>query len=204
MDEVVALLALPTSTISAVAIGFLAYRTAYTGKDAAHSGVDVVLTSAVFALVFRVIERALGAPGIPFAVTLGLAALATLCAAAVWRRWGERHVFQLLRLSGVSISDRSVTAWDRLRVEPLLRPKQVVVQRKDGTALMCDRLSAYADQPTGALIFGADGSVALYVTDASAPGSAEWEPQEVTGPDDWGSLMTYIPADEIAQISVRY
>lgn len=52
--------------------------------------------------------------------------------------------------------------------------------------------------------FGADESVALYVTDVLSPGDSDWTPQEVEGPEDWGSLMTYIPAGEVAQLMVRY
>lgn len=202
MNDVVSLLSLPTDTLAAISVGYMAYRIGFTGKDATHSGIDVVFMTLVFALVFRLASVfAAGLGAIPSNIA-GLAV--ALGAAMLWRRWGERAVFRGLRMARISVSDRSQSAWDRLRVDPALIPSQIVVRRKDGTWLMCDRIDRFNDHATGACIFGADGSVAFYATDAMSPGDDDWVATDVSGPEDWGDLMTYIPAAEIAQISLRY
>lgn len=204
MDNVASLLDLPTETLIALAGGYVGYRIWSTGKDGTHGAMDVAFGSLVFAMICRLGAAGLAAADAPEAIQAAAGMVVAVVAAAGWRKWGERLMSGVLRRIGISISDRHVTAWDPLRVNPNLRPSQIIVRRKDGTQLMCDQLERFAAFPAGPCRFGADGSVALYVTDTLSPGDQDWEPQDVTGPDDWGNLMTYVPAVEVAQLMVRY
>lgn len=201
MSEIERLLNLPLPILAALAAGYIGYRVAYVGRDGPHDPVDTVFLSLVFAAVAQGVMVVA-----PFVPLLGapLAIGCTLLVAMVWRKWGSRWGHRLMRHLGVSISDRFRTAWDPLRVEPALRPTQVTVHLRDGDVLMCNRLSAYADRPTGACRFGADGSVALYVTDRFPKGAATWEPCTPEGEDDWGCLISYVPASEITRLDIRY
>lgn len=204
MNDVVPLLNLPTATLIALAGGYAGYRIWATGKDAGHGAMDVVFGSLVFALISRLATTGMESAGSPVILQAATGVLASVAAAMVWRKWGESLFFRALRGMRVSISDRHRTAWDPARVNPDLHPTQIIVRRKDGVQLMCERVSRFNSTPTGCCCFGADGSVALYVTDVMEPGADDWESQSPDGPDDWGTLMTYVPASEVAQLMVRY
>ena len=200
MTEVERMLTLPLPTLVVLAAGYMGYRLAYVGRDATHGALDTAFLSLVFAALAQGIMTA--AP-LPSSGAMATALTATLGAALVWRRWGDGMVQKLLRRTGFSISDRHVTAWDSLRTNPDLRPTQIMVELKDGKTLMCDRLSDFDARPTNACRLGADGSVAMYVTDVFRPGSEDWEKCSPIDPA-WGGLITYIPAGEIALLEVRY
>lgn len=204
MNDVLSLLDLPTTTLIALAGGYIGYRLWATGKDVTHTGMDVAFGSLVFAMVCRLAAETAAAQGVALIFQAATGVLVTALTAMMWRKWGEKYLFKALRRLRVSISDRHRTAWDPLRVDPDLHPTQIIVRRKDGTQLMCERMSRFDRVPTGACCFGADGSVMLYVTDVLEPGADDWEAMEPVGPDDWGNLMTYVPASEIAQLMVRY
>lgn len=204
MNDVASLLQLPTDTIVVLAAGFLGYRIASVGLDRGHGSADVIFGSLVFAVVARITAMAVATAGGSVWAATASSIVITCLAAMLWRRWGSTWAYRLLRAAGVSTSDRHQTAWDPLRVNPALRPSQIIVRRKDGTQLMCDRLDRFAALPTRSCLFGADGSVALYVTDARGAEDEDWVSQDVEGPDDWGNLMTYVPASEVAQLMVRY
>lgn len=205
MNDVISLLALPTESLIALAGGYIGYRLTANGKDASHTNIDVVFGTLVFALISHLTSIATQANGVPLYLGALLAVLAAAATALLWRKWGEGALFWFCRRIKVSISTRHHTAWDPLRVKANLHPVQIIVKRKDGMQLMCSRLSDFAGKETGACWFGADGSVALYVTDVLEPGEdKDWVAQDIEGPDDWGALMTYIPASEVKQLMVRY
>lgn len=204
MNDITSLLNLPTATLIALAGGYIGYRITATGKDGSHTGVDVAFGSLVFALVSRLAAVGMSRISVSLALQAVAAILAASVVAILWRKWGERCFFTILRDMRVSISDRHRTAWDPLRVNPGLHPTQIIVRRKDGVQLMCERVSRFDYMPTGACCFGTDGSVVLYVTDVLEPGAEDWEELDPRGPDDWGTLMTYVPASEVAQLMIRY
>lgn len=208
MTELEALLNLPFQTIALLASGYMAYRIAYTGKDTTHAPVDVVFLTFVFAFAAKLGAQIFGSVPHPFAQPLPQAASALfgLCLALLiacgWRRYGEGAAFNALRRIGVSNSDRQLTAWQSIIANPRLRLTQVMVRRTDGTFLMCDRVSTFAHH-SPRLILGSDGSIALHVTHQMGAADADWEAIDVAGPDDWGNLITYIPASQVAQIHLR-
>ncbi|CDO60818.1 hypothetical protein BN1012_Phect2605 [Candidatus Phaeomarinobacter ectocarpi] len=204
---------LPFATLVVLAAGFAAYRVAFTGKKKGHGTIDIVFITVVFAALAKfafefVIDRL--TPTAPDEVT-ALAALAAstaafatvLIAAGVWRRWGEDVFNATLRAGDISYSDGHVSAWDCVRVSTSARPTQLVVRKTSGKQLMCDNLEAWEKFPFGPSIYGEDGSIALYVTGVRQDATVDWleiEPLD----DSAGASMTYIPADQISEIEVRY
>ena len=204
MDDVVSLMELPTRTLVALAGGYLGYRISAAGKGTDHNAADVVFGALVFAMVCQVASDLAAAITRSELAQAMVGIQAAVLAAMMWRRNLEKLAAQLLRSFGVSVSDRHLTAWDPLRADARLRPSQVTVHLQGGDVLMCERLSHFSNRPTGACRFGADGSIAMYVTHRFPNGASDWEECDVTGPDDRGSLISYIPASAIIRIDVRY
>lgn len=201
MTDLPDLLTLPLDTIAVLAAGYLGYRLAYAGKDARHAGIDTLFMSLVYALVAKLALHGLTLLAIPHLIAIPVAVAAALLVAAVWRKWGERVVFRSLRGMGISTSDRSTTAWENLRVKPGFAPTTYLVQKADGTLLMCQTPENFAHLRDGPCILGSDGSIALFVTHRRLPGCLDWEGRDVFDPV-LGYAMTYVPASQIVEIRV--
>lgn len=204
MQDIVSLLSLPTQTLVVMAGGYIGYRISAVGKDTRHTTVDVVFNTLVFGLICRTCSEAAMAVQLHPWLGAAMGMFGACVAAMVWRRYLEATWAKALKTLGVSISDRHLTAWDPLRVNPALRPSQITVHLQSGDVLMCDNVPHFANRPTGPCSFGIDGSVALYVTQRFPKGASEWIECDVTAPDDWGCQISYIPADQIERIDVRY
>ena len=210
MDHVDALLKLPYETLALLASGYLSYRLAYTGKDAAHSTVDVIFTTCVFAFIAKLttVFFALALPPQPEVLAwllppiVGL--ICALGAAALWSSHLQEVVYNRKRESGISDHDGQPNVWRSMLARRLAPPTRLVVTLKSGTELMCDQLAKFNDAPMGPCLFGEDGSVAMYVTDIHKPGATSWEEFEPYDPEfpAWGYSMSFIPASEIASIDV--
>jgi len=202
MTDAQILLNLPSDTLTVLVAGYLGYRLAYTGKDASHSAVDVVFLSLVFTLAAQG-GLLLGNPARP-GIGIAAALVAALTVAALWRKWGEAAAFRLLRWAAISHSDRTLTAWDRIRTDATLRPSQLIVRRRDGRRLMCERLADFGKEPLGPCIYGSDGSVALFVTHERGPDDADWVATPNAADEHWGRLITLVPAAEVTAIYLRH
>ena len=167
MIEVQTLLDLPMETLAALASGYIGYLLAYTGKDATHMGVDVIFLTFVFAALAKLVsvwfEAWVSSSPNPATAVFWVAVLCLLSvviAAALWRRFGEVHVFNTLRKLKVSDSDRYQTAWETITLCSGVYPSQLIVREKDGSAIMSERLDNSSKAPFGPCVFGSDGSIA--------------------------------------------
>lgn len=200
MNEVQSLLSLPLETLAVLAAGYLGYRLGYVGRDQGHKPTDVLFISLAFAFVARL-------SGDFFCAGLGVLAVAliglgaALLAATFWRVWGAGWTYRLLRAARISASDHHISAWDTIRLRRGFWPGVLVVQKTDGTLLMCHHPENFAHLRDGPFILGEDGSVALFVTDRCCPGQAEWAPREVFDPV-LGHEMTYVPAGQVGEIRI--
>lgn len=207
MHEMQLLLDLPFETLVVLAGGYLSYRLAYTGKDASHTSVDVVFLTVVFGALARLtmsFAAVLLPSGQLFAMIAPiLGVFLALSGAAFWRRCGEAWASRMFRWLKVSHSDRYRTAWEVISTNAGLHPTQLMVRRKDGGLLMCENLSRFSNEKVNPCIYGSDGSIALFVTHQMPPDKVDLEEIEVHA-EGWGSLITYIPASEIAGIYARH
>lgn len=208
-DDIRKLLDLPLGTLAILAAGYIGYRIAFTGKDKTHATIDVIFLTLTFAVLAKFISGSLApwvASGAQTKTAAGWSALASFAgvvvAAAGWRAFGELTVFNTLRRLKVSHSDRYQTAWETVMLRSGTKPSQLIVRKKDGTALMSERLADFAGELLGPCIFGSDGSIALYVTHFKAS-AGDWEEIGAAATPDWGLPITYIAAAEIGEIEVR-
>ena len=205
-DEIKYLLELPSQILVVLASGFIAYRIAYTGKDSGHKSVDVIFFTAVFAAFSRLVIAGVALFNTGSVATwssYGLAFIVAVAAAAFWRRAGEEWVRGALRWTGISTSDRYTSALETMMAREGHKPNQLVVRKTDGSAVMCERLADFEHAPYGPCLLGPDGSVSLYVTDSRSGQGSDWEPVP-TVKNDWGVALTFIPADHVAEIELRY
>lgn len=198
------LLDLPTDTLIVFGAGYLAYRTAYDGLRSRHKPLDVTFISIAFGLVAKLVLISLaGAPIYNFA-SAGIAVASTLLVAAVWRLYFKHLWGKLLRFAHVSYSDGMGTAWDKVRTDTKTYTTQLFVKSKGGDVMLCEDLSNFIEHPFGPCQYGEDGSISMYVTAIKLSGESKFSDKNPNAPDEhWGSKITYIPADQIAEISVR-
>lgn len=208
-NEVQQLLDLPLATLAALSVGYVSYRIAFTGRDAKHGSVDIVLITFVFGFIAKSVAEAISAHAELAADRQGYAVFAgivfALLSASVWRKWLSGLTFNRLKAWGISGSDRHTTAWQSM-VDRGESPQRLVVRKKDGEQLLTETLFNFNGAPLGPCILGEDGSVGMYVTHRMLAGSDEWEERETFDPaqPDWGYAMTYVPASEIADIRISF
>lgn len=202
MDDVQALLDLPLETLVVLASGYIGYRIAYSGKDKSHRPIDIALISIAFGLVAKLLFGVVETLALHQVVQPLLAGLGAVLAAALWRKWGEGWALALLRASDVSYSDGTASAWEAIISSTRHKPSQLIVQKTDGSQLMCRSLQTYNSKPHGPCLYGEDGSIAIYATHYRAEVTGKWED---TDPDDdnFGAVLTYVPPNQIDQIEIR-
>lgn len=200
--EITSLLALPVETLAALGGGYLAYRLAFTGRNAGHRQVDTILLVLLFGLIVQVASGSM-----PESISQGFVAavgISLACAvAAVWRAWLEPMMRQMWRSLGVSDHDGQPNVWrSALARAELNGPTRVLVTMKDGTAYMSDDLAQFSDAPMGPCLFGEDGSIALYITHTCGKDDDAWE-EHTPRCEGYGDLMTFIAPDDIKLIEVQ-
>lgn len=202
MNDVQALLDLPLETLVVLAAGYAGYRIAYSGKDKSHRPIDIALISLAFGLVAKVLFGVVEVSEFNQIVRPIVAGLGAALSAVFWRKWGEGWAQYLLRASEISYSDGTVSAWETIISSTRYKPSQLIVQKTNGSQLMCRSLNPYKSKPHGPCLYGEDGSIALYVTHYRADVSKKWEDIDVID-DDFGAVLTYIPSNRIDEIEIR-
>lgn len=196
------------STLLLVASGYAAYYVANVGIREHHKPADVTFSTLIFAFAsafaFYFCRWSLG---LTLVLTSGITFVFGMLVGALWRKFGRPHFAHLLRRTDISHSDDLPSAWMALFGERRVAT-QLSVLLKDGTWLMCADLSKFAMSPNGPCVLGAKGDVLMYVTDKMTDKQSKRGSGFVLAPDPidvlWGHEITYIPADQIARIILRY
>jgi hypothetical protein len=202
MNEIATLLSLPFDTLFVVAVGYLGFRAAYIGRGAGNNAIDTLFLSAVFGLIAKATVVGLTTWPVSNGIAYPASILVTLSLAYAWRGFAQELVFKLLRWLRINDHDGFSNVWQSMLARPLPVVSQVVVRLKSGRHVMCDNTVLYQDYPLGPVLFGEDGSVALYVTHVRTDPVEGWVEQSPVI-DGWGNSMTFIRADEISDVSVR-
>jgi hypothetical protein len=211
------LLQLPYQTLAILAAGYLAYRLAYVGRDSTHQTIDTVAIVLVFAFIAQATSvgflaayravwpvKSLQEPSLWVGYVVSVAGLlSSVLSAAVWRRASTSIVPEFLRRARISAADRNVAAWQTIINREDSGPSAITVVKTDGSAVMCERLDDYKNEPFGPVVLGQDGSVALYVTSSRAAGTKEWIDSSPFY-EDWGPEITIISASEISEVRIRH
>lgn len=202
MEATNQLLNLPFATLVALGLGYIGYRVAYVGHDGAHGPTDVIFISLVFAAIAKGVMML--APNLPYPMAL-LALALVFGTAAFWRVRVAPWLLSCFRSAGLSNHDRGRTVWESMLMrQNLPGVTQLRVKLKDGRELMCNDVGQFKNEPTGACLFGSDGSIAMHVTRSRDPDEEDWTVEDAVVTDPvWGREMTFIPAAEISRIRVR-
>lgn len=199
---------LPLEVQIALGGGYLGYRVAYSGLQRGHSPTDATMLSLAFGLVGVAVFRLAGVLPGAWAIALGIpaAVLATAAAGAAWRAKGRALAADLLQKARVHQDDGLYAAWDTLIQERGLSVTQARVITRDGRDLHCASVGRYRDGPGKGLILGCDGGIVMVVEEEEATdGEIDLDGPARTAivDPDWGTRLTYIPADMIARAELR-
>lgn len=191
---------LPLTLQIGLATGYLAYVTAYASKRRHHTVVDATFMTFAFGAPAVVLQTVAPLPPLAFAVA---AAAINLCFAVLWRMLGHRLWVALMRAGKVHYEDGLTDAWETVITTPGLKVGQVSVHTTDGRVLYLNDPDKYVDAPEGGLTFGTNGSVLMVVEEERMPDGTEQVREGISDPH-WGTRMTYLPANQIVRINVRY
>lgn len=209
------LLALPWQVQIVIVGGYLAYVVAYTGKRSAHKAVDTVSIILCFGgisiLTFEALDEFV--PEIINLFGQDLTLLREFCLAVcsmmsavgfaiLWRRYLGNSVRNILGRLSKNDDDGLPTGWDTIIQTPNFDYSQLNVTLKNGNKLECDAMGNFNDLPNGPCILGGDGSIAMYVTHIEDAKGIHREANNLVSKER-GARMTFIPADQIAEVDIR-
>ena len=203
MDDLAKLVNLPWATLLTLASGYAGYYIANVGVRDHHKAIDITFSTLVFgffsAFVYAICRIQFDANLLTAsAISFGSALLFGGC----WSRLGRTALESALRRSDVSLSDDVPSAWVAL-FRARTYATQLSIKLKDGTWLKCEDLGLFADHPNGPCVLGGKGDVLMYVTHVKGPKDDDFEACTALIDTTWGDEITYIPADQIAQVDYR-
>lgn len=200
-ELVTKLAGLPLQLQVIAAAGYCAYRLAYLGIGHSHRATDTIFSSLAFGLVAAIAMLASARWGIVASAACGI--VMAIMSGVVWRLWLRHGLRNLMRKTGYSWSDDTVSAWDHLHEYNRTGPTQLTVELDDGTSLFCSDAGRLEDLPFGPYVLGSAGDVLMYADSSETPDGQFNNVDGVFDPE-WGNLVTYIPKDRIRRIAIRY
>jgi hypothetical protein len=192
---------LPASIQVSIVSGYLAYQYAYIGRMHAHKMHDVGFITLAFGLIATLVLVLAEKAGLFISAVLAFATTITL--AHIWRRFGYNFFVRDMRKHNVTWSNNDVSALASIYQSTDFLFMQCDVQLKDGTWLKCDDLSTFSNAPHGPMMLGRAGDVAMYVSHVQRAKQKKSIAVENVRDDEWGDVLTYIPAEEIKSIEFR-
>ncbi len=192
---------LPLALQVSLATGYLGYSVAYAGLRRGHGAIEPTFLSFVFGAPTAIMAAT--APTSPLAVTASFGAAMTLGAALIWRHWGRMAWVELTRGLGLNAEDGLTNAWDGVLARQGLNIDQMSVHTADGRILYLSDKRGLRGKPFDGLYLGADGSVLMAVQKERLPDGSLQERTDLSDPE-WGTRLTYIPADQVLRINARF
>ncbi|MEM6678855.1 MAG: hypothetical protein AAF675_13400 [Pseudomonadota bacterium] len=186
-----------------LASGVLGYFIAFSGYRRDHRTLEQVAFVLIFAapagfvLSQVTIVEAAPAP----VLTIGLALLSSIVLGIFWRLGAPSFRRVVERNLLIGWDDTLPSAWQSMTMVRN-NATQITVLLNDGSAVHCDDLSRFADQPNGPCLLGFDGSIALYITHVAEPDSESFSENDPLDPT-FGAKMTFIPAGDIRRVHYR-
>lgn len=181
--------------------GYLAYLLAYVGIRQNHKPVDAVFLTVAFGLV-AVLSLWL-TPLLILPARMGIAVGTSLFAAVIWRKVGRSALRAVFRSTGYSWADETISAMDHLQENNRSHPRQLCVETTDGFTYFCTNTEPVGALPFGPYILGCTGDVLMYADHSQVPGG-DPAPVEGWNDEEWGANITYIPANQVRRIAIRF
>lgn len=179
--------------------GYVAYCTAYAGFQRHHKTRDTVFITAVFVAV------ASGAFSLGSTINAwcaySAAVFVPLAAAICWRLLGKSSWLWLMQFLRVHREDGNDCTWESI-VQTTRYVDQLSVHTIDGRILYLNDRRQFVDKAEwNGLYLGGDGSVVMAVEEEELPDGSTEQRQGVLS--DWGTRLTYIPANQISRVNIR-
>jgi hypothetical protein len=193
------LINLPLEIQTALAGGYLAYWVAYVGIDEQRRSLDVVFRTFAFGLPAVWAFRAALPHGELLALITGVSAAVLL--GCLWRWFGRQLSLKAQHRLKVHQEDGIASAWTALIQQKDMKVSQLSVHTADGRVLIQNSHS-FPEAHLGGLYFGSDGSIVMVVEEEELPDGTE-EMRQGVRDADWGTRVTYIPADQITRVNIR-
>lgn len=108
-----------------------------------------------------------------------------------------------MRRAGISTSNDDPTALATLFSKTGFDVSQISVRMDDGRWFHCVDTRKFADSPHGPCVIGPTGDVAIYLTHMHGTDGTP-KPVENARDANYGDLLTYIPANRVSQINLRF
>ncbi|MEM0954963.1 MAG: hypothetical protein AAGI24_12550 [Pseudomonadota bacterium] len=200
--EIKDLLELPVYLQLMLVSGYVGYSTTRRGQADKQRADQVLYGVLVFGFIGSFAYDFAESRGLPFWWGVAASVGASWIAGVVWTLKLRNYYFLLLHRARVTNADDYDSTWDKLSLDTSIAFTQVVVYKKDGSAYSCEKLPDYDRAPIPRFQTDKTGAIALYAEFKKRPDSDDWEEQDVNG-DEWGTLLTYIPGSEVAEIRLR-
>jgi len=193
------LLQLPINIQIATASGCAAYILGFRGIRQHHKSVDSIFIVLVFSLVSTgsmYLFRSVG----PLA-NGAFAFAAPVAMAVLWRTKIRNHFNECIREKDFSWGNDDPSALFTITDTTKHPVTQFGVCLDNGTWLICSDARKFSGSPFGPFIIGPNGDVALYATHEEK--DEECKALQHVENEEYGDLMTYIPASRIQRITLR-
>jgi hypothetical protein len=191
-------LSLPVQIV--LGAGYLSYCIAYTGRRAAHTTPDIAFGTIAFGLPASAV---LGTASYSWAFLPPLLAIiASLSCGVLWRVALSEGVRKTFRKVDYSWGNDDRSAWETITRNDTVYVSQAAVELEDGTWLICEDTALFEGAPYHAISLGPQGDIALYVTHRDEAGTLKEE--QATHHPTFGDRITYVPANRIRQVSLRF
>lgn len=191
---------LPWITLLTLACGYIGYYIANVGSRDHHKQIDVAFSSLVFGLVAVSIYQLAVDQFSNIYLATASSLFVVIVAGALWKVFGIKLLRSGLRLCRVSFADDVPQAW--MSLFDAKAASELSVETKDGTIYLSQNLDNFRKYPNGPCVFGASGDVLLYATSIKKM-DGDWEDQSDLYYEDWGVVITYIPATEVKRVRYR-
>lgn len=185
--------------------GYLGYLAAYAGIRDHHKQIDVAFLTVAFGLA-ATLSYGLVEPRIGQTAAIALAVVLSVIIGLAWRRFGRALVRGLLKRGKLSYADDDPSVMTAIFADTQHHVSQVLVTLDDGRELQCANTADFEKAAIAPFIYGADGSVALYVTHVYRPqpdGTQKVDRQEHVRNPEWGDNLTIVPASRIRNVDIR-
>ena len=210
MTNSISLLNLPFEIIFALGAGFAGYATCFPAERQRHKASEITLLTLLFGILaltsYRVSQNwfAFDAKYSQMIVPPIFGIIISVFVGLIWRRFFRQTWLDFLRITRISHLDEVPGAWEKIISDPRCEITQINVRMKSGRVLFCTDASRFSDAPFGPCYFGFDGSVAFYPTHIKNPSNDDFEQTEDSRNPEFGDIVTYVPASEIAEVNLRW
>lgn len=192
------MLQLPIYLQVSLGSGFLAYAIAYHGRRKNEKTVDLLFGTIAFSLPGLLLWSLLSEIKFATPQSVFMVISLNILLGVLWRKWGKRMWYKLMNQTRISNDEGISNTWQRIIQDTTITPTQIFVTLKNGKQLSCDNIPLYNNVAIPGWTIDDDGNIGMYVSDLDGE-----DLSALISDNEWGDLITYIPASEIHAVDFR-